>query len=416
MKFITLNNLNENLQDYFEYIVKPYIKSEKAEFPWRNKKRLLSRPEGTNNEAIVGLYNCDDELVIAYRNADNTTRFYKSNGDENFNIVNSDLNTATTPLITPIEIFKYGDNKYFVEALATTAKANQYSTDGLKTIQNIPTTILPENVQKMSILSIIKAYIFTKLKNGKVITANTGTNANLSGIYLQEANGNFTKVFANSYVICYYSGEDYVYSLSTENQNSVDVYRANIDDLNFTKTVSVPKATNATILNYKYVGDDIFHIVTGVVNISVDPGTAVSTTTYSDVKEYLVNASNNNPSAVEIPITFGSDYYSGIFLSKKSKRIFFYKNINNVKTFYYSDDYGKTWNRPSDIPASQTVMWIEVMDNGDILVLADAGVYISHGDGEHFELKLEGSYVKMLKFKNQILLADNNNVDKIEFF
>ena len=415
MKFLTSDGLNENLHELFEKIVKPYIVKEKRELPWRNKKVVYTKPsnydfqssyifkgEDYNSGIVSDTYK---EAILNFTNSsDNSKVFLKSDDGKNWEEVVS--NHTFTNLVTAL---KTENGTYYLNTGITGNSC--YSTDGLKTVSQIPTSVLPANSLALLLTS---PYTFIRLKNNKVLAYSSK-----NGIYKQNTDGTFTSVFKltdTALAVGFVAPTDnYVFVFVMPNDvkttTPISIYKASIDDLNFTLVAQVPRAAEKRLIRFADVTDTKAIIGFGTsVYGQVSDGIGGTITTVVDYNNYYYVEVSFETGAVT-NLSYDNADYLVKFKKLKSGRIF---TSPYGKDFISYTDDGHTWTHIRNPNYVYTKM-IQI-DNGIILTITAQGIMISYDNGEHFELKSEGSYKDIIAFGNTVsLLTAEGVIEAIEF-
>jgi hypothetical protein len=380
--------------------VKPYIKKEKIEFPWRNKKVTFTKKSNYDSPADFIVDDATGEIIMYYSKKDGdtvtNTVFLKSTDGKNWEEVVSSYTDR------PKSIVRASNGDYYIgpQNNGVTIPRNLRSTDGLETITNVDTSVLPDINSGM--LNFNKQYKIINLPDGKTLAYNKNT-----PLYQQDSNGNFVSIY-NPYVVNYelLVTENYVWIINHHSGYTYNyVYRAKLweSSLNFVQVCTVTKTDYDNAERCLSFTDD--EIVLEYVYCKND--------TYSDYKLYSIKG---NGTIIQLSV---QDYFKvpekqAAWKVTKLKNGRLFGRLGSDKLLR-SDDNGHNWTliTNNDYYFSRMAQ----LDNGNVLISTAKGLYISYDNGDNFELKINKDYYKdFCVYGNTVsLLTSDGNIETIEF-
>jgi len=400
VKFLTNNGLNENLHEFFEKIVKPYISKEKIEFPWKNKKVTFTKKSNYDSPANFIVDDTTGEIIMYYSKKDGdtvtNTVFLKSTDGENWEEVVSSYTDR------PQSIVRASNGDYYIgpQINGTTVPKNLRSTDDLETITNVDASVLPDISGGM--FNFNKQYEIINLPDGKTLAYNSKAN-----LYQQDSNGNFVSIY-NPYVVGYelLVTENYVWIINHHSGYTYNyVYRAKLweSSLNFVQVCTVTKTDYDNAERCLSFTDD--EIVLEYVCYKND--------TYSDYKLYSIKG-NGTITQLSVQDYFKVPEKQAAWKVTKLKNGRLFGRLGSDKLLR-SDDNGHNWTliTNNDYYFSRMAQ----LDNGNVLISTAKGLYVSYDNGDNFELKINKDYYKdFCVYGNTVsLLTSDGNIETMKF-
>jgi hypothetical protein len=400
VKFITNNGLNENLREFFDRIIKPYIASEKAEFPWRNKKVAFTKESTYDSPANFIVDDITGEIIMYYSKKDGdtvtNTVFLKSTDGEHWEEVVSSYTDR------PQSIVKTSNGDYYIgpQRNGFVAAKNLRSTDGLETIAAVDSSVLPDIG---GVMTFDKQYEIINLPDGKTLARN-----NRVQLYQQDSNGKFVDIFT-PYTTNFrvFATENYIWLVIYATGYTYNyVYRAKLWEpglLNFTQVGTITKTDYDQMFRCLGCTDD--EILIESVWIKGD--------TKTDYKLFSVKG-NGTVAQISLQDYFATYGFGFDWQLTKLKNGRLFGRLGSDKLLK-SDDNGHNWTLITNNDYYFSRM--SQLDNGNVLISTTKGLWVSYDNGDNFELKVDKNYYKdfCVNGNTVSLLTSEGNIETMKF-